>query len=329
MPLLDVRDLSVAFETDEGRVDVIDQVNLQLESGETLGVVGESGCGKSVTALAIMGLLPQPSGRITNGQIVLDNQDLLDKHLDERRRVRGRRISMIFQEPMTALNPVQRIGKQLVESVQLHRPDVGKDEGLKECVKILEQVGISEPEQRLMDYPHQLSGGMRQRVMIAMALIHVPDILIADEPTTALDVTIQAQILELISKLQQENGMAVIFITHDLAVIAELADRVSVMYAGRVVEQSKVTELFSAPLHPYTQGLLNSIPKLEGTPKTQLETIPGLVPSYDEMPSGCRFRNRCNYARTLCGDRVPSLESESNTHHVACHYWSNLSERSQ
>ncbi|MXW53718.1 MAG: ABC transporter ATP-binding protein [Gammaproteobacteria bacterium] len=329
MPLLDVRDLSVAFDTDEGRVDVIDQVNLQLESGETLGVVGESGCGKSVTALAIMGLLPRPSGRITNGQIVLDNQDLLSKHLDERRRVRGRRISMIFQEPMTALNPVQRIGKQLVESVQLHRPDVGKDESLEECVKILEQVGISEPEQRLMDYPHQLSGGMRQRVMIAMALIHVPDILIADEPTTALDVTIQAQILELIAKLQQENGMAVIFITHDLAVIAELADRVSVMYAGRVVEQSTVTELFSAPLHPYTQGLLNSIPKLEGTPKTQLETIPGLVPSYDEMPSGCRFRNRCNHAQTLCGDRVPSLESESNTHHVACHYWGNLSERIQ
>lgn len=329
MPLLDVRDLSVAFDTDEGRVDVIDQVNLQLERGETLGVVGESGCGKSVTALAIMGLLPQPSGRITNGQIVLDNQDLLGKHLDERRRVRGRRISMIFQEPMTALNPVQRIGKQLVESVQLHRPDVGKDEGLEECVKILEQVGISEPERRLMDYPHQLSGGMRQRVMIAMALIHVPDILIADEPTTALDVTIQAQILELIAKLQRENGMAVIFITHDLAVIAELADRVSVMYAGRVVEQSKVTELFSAPLHPYTQGLLNSIPKLEGTPKTQLETIPGLVPSYDQMPSGCRFRNRCNYARTLCGDRVPSLESDSDSHHVACHFWNNLSERIQ
>lgn len=325
MPLLDVRDLSVAFDTDEGRVDVIDQVNLQLESGETLGVVGESGCGKSVTALAIMGLLPQPSGRITNGQIVLENQDLLSKHLDERRSVRGRRISMIFQEPMTALNPVQRIGKQLIESVRLHRPEVSKDEGLDECVKILEQVGISEPEQRLMDYPHQLSGGMRQRVMIAMALIHVPDILIADEPTTALDVTIQAQILELIARLQRENGMAVIFITHDLAVIAELADRVNVMYAGRVVEQSNVTELFSTPLHPYTQGLLNSIPKLEGTPKTQLETIPGLVPSYNEMPSGCRFRNRCNYTQTLCGNKVPSLESDSDSHRIACHYWRNLS----
>lgn len=325
MPLLDVRDLSVAFDTDEGRVDVVDQVNLQLESGETLGIVGESGCGKSVTALAIMGLLPQPSGRITNGQIVLENQDLLSKHLDERRSVRGRRVSMIFQEPMTALNPVQRIGKQLIESVRLHRSEISKEEGLDECVSILEQVGISEPEQRLMDYPHQLSGGMRQRVMIAMALIHVPDILIADEPTTALDVTIQAQILELIAKLQRENGMAVIFITHDLAVIAELADRVNVMYAGRVVEQSNVTELFSTPLHPYTQGLLNSIPKLEGTPKTQLETIPGLVPSYNEMPSGCRFRNRCNYAQTLCGNKVPSLESDSASHRVACHYWRNLS----
>lgn len=329
MPLLDVRDLSVAFDTDEGMVAVIDQVNLHLERGETLGVVGESGCGKSVTALAIMGLLPQPSGRITNGQIVLENQDLLAKHLDERRSVRGRRISMIFQEPMTALNPVQRIGKQLIESVRLHRPEVSKEEGLNECVEILEQVGISEPEQRLLDYPHQLSGGMRQRVMIAMALIHVPDILIADEPTTALDVTIQAQILELIAKLQRENGMAVIFITHDLAVIAELADRVSVMYAGRVVEQSKVTELFSTPLHPYTQGLLNSIPKLEGTPKTQLKTIPGLVPSYGEMPSGCRFRNRCDHAQALCGNKVPSLESENDAHRVACHYWRDLSERIQ
>ena len=329
MPLLDVRDLSVAFDTDEGKVDVVDNVNLQLERGETLGIVGESGCGKSVTALAIMGLLPQPSGRVTHGQIVLENQDLLAKHLDERRSVRGRKISMVFQEPMTALNPVQRVGKQLIESVRLHRPEVTKEEGLDECVRILEQVGISEPEQRLMDYPHQLSGGMRQRVMIAMALIHVPDILIADEPTTALDVTIQAQILELIAKLQRENGMAVIFITHDLAVIAELADRVNVMYAGRVVEQSNVTELFSTPLHPYTQGLLNSIPKLEGTPKTQLETIPGLVPSYDEMPSGCRFRNRCNYTQTLCGNKTPNLESDSDAHLVACHYWRNLSAGNQ
>ena len=328
MTLLDVRELSVAFETDEGKVDVVDRVNLQLKRGETLGIVGESGCGKSVTALAIMGLLPQPSGQITSGQIVLENEDLLAKHIDERRGVRGRRISMIFQEPMTALNPVQRVGKQLIESVRLHRPEATKEEGLSECVKILEQVGISEPEQRLKDYPHQLSGGMRQRVMIAMALIHVPDILIADEPTTALDVTIQAQILELIAKLQRENGMAVIFITHDLAVIAELADRVSVMYAGRVVEQSKVTELFSSPLHPYTQGLLNSIPKLEGTPKTELDTIAGLVPSYDEMPSGCRFRNRCNYAQPLCGNKVPNLEAENDAHPVACHYWRNLSERS-
>lgn len=328
MPLLDVLDLSVAFETDEGKVDVVDRVNLQLDRGETLGVVGESGCGKSVTALAIMGLLPKPSGQITNGQIIFDNQNLVATEQDERRNVRGRRISMIFQEPMTALNPVQRIGKQLIESLRLHRPELGKDEGLKECVRLLAQVGISEPERRLLDYPHQLSGGMRQRVMIAMALIHVPDILIADEPTTALDVTIQAQILELISDLQEQNGMAVIFITHDLAVIAELADRVNVMYAGRVVERAKVTELFSSPLHPYTQGLLNSIPKLEGIPKTQLDTIPGLVPSYDEMPSGCRFRNRCTYAKALCGNKVPTLEAQDGAHPVACHYWQNLVEQS-
>ncbi|MCY3884029.1 MAG: ABC transporter ATP-binding protein [Gammaproteobacteria bacterium] len=327
MPLLDVRDLSVSFDTDEGKVDVVDQVNLQLDRGETLGVVGESGCGKSVTALAIMGLLPKPSGQITNGQIIFDNQDLLATELDERRNVRGRKISMIFQEPMTALNPVQRIGKQLIESLRLHRPELGKDEGHRECVRLLSQVGISEPERRLQDYPHQLSGGMRQRVMIAMALIHVPDVLIADEPTTALDVTIQAQILELISDLQEQNGMAVIFITHDLAVIAELADRVNVMYAGRVVERASVAELFSSPLHPYTQGLLNSIPKLEGIHKTQLDTIPGLVPSYDEMPSGCRFRNRCTYAKALCGNKVPILEARDGAHPVACHYWQSLLEQ--
>lgn len=328
MPLLDVRDLSVAFETDEGKVDVVDKVNLQLDQGETLGIVGESGCGKSVTALAIMGLLPKPSGQITNGQIILENRNLLNTEFDERRNIRGRRISMIFQEPMTALNPVQRIGKQLIESLRLHRPELGKDEGHKECVRLLSQVGISEPERRLLDYPHQLSGGMRQRVMIAMALIHVPDVLIADEPTTALDVTIQAQILELISALQEQNGMAVIFITHDLAVIAELADRVNVMYAGRVVEQANVTELFSSPLHPYTQGLLNSIPRLEGIPKTQLDTIPGLVPSYDEMPSGCRFRNRCSFARVRCENKVPVLEAKDGAHPVSCHYWQNLAEQS-
>lgn len=321
MPLLSVQDLSIAFATDEGVVDVVDRVALELHQGETLGLVGESGCGKSVTALALMGLLPQPSGRISSGTITLGGQDLLGISEQERRSVRGRRISMIFQEPMTALNPVQRIGNQLMESIRLHRPEADKDEGYGECIKILEQVGIPDPSQRLSEYPHQLSGGMRQRVMIAMALIHVPDILIADEPTTALDVTIQAQILELIAELQKVNGMSVIFITHDLAVIAEIADRVCVMYAGRIVEESTAPELFESPMHPYTRGLLNSIPKLEGTPKTQLATIPGLVPSFQDMPSGCRFRNRCSYAQALCADEIPKFRKEGTTHSVACHYW--------
>lgn len=328
MPLLSVQDLSVAFATDDGIVDVVDRVGLELDKGETLGLVGESGCGKSVTALALMGLLPKPSGRITNGKIVLGGQDLLDISPQARRSVRGRRISMIFQEPMTALNPVQRVGNQLMESIRLHRPEANKEEGHAECVKILEQVGIPEPNQRLTEYPHQLSGGMRQRVMIAMALIHVPDILIADEPTTALDVTIQAQILELIADLQESNGMSVIFITHDLAVIAEIADRVCVMYAGRVVEESGARDIFASPMHPYTRGLLNSIPKLEGTPKTQLATIPGLVPSFQNMPSGCRFRNRCTYAESLCADEVPKFRKQGPTHSVACHYWHKQSELS-
>ena len=325
MALLDVQELSVAFDTDEGVVEVVDSVKLQLDRGETLGIVGESGCGKSVTALALMGLLPQPAGTITNGKILLDEQDLLTLPQPERRGVRGRRIAMIFQEPMTALNPVQRVGNQLMESVRLHRPEVDKDGAILECVKILEQVGIPEPRQRLLEYPHQLSGGMRQRVMIAMALIHVPDILIADEPTTALDVTIQAQILELIAELQEANGMSVIFITHDLAVISEIADRVCVMYAGRIVEEAEVVDLFASPLHPYTRGLLNSIPKLEGIPKTQLATIPGLVPSFREMPSGCRFRNRCPHAQALCADKIPRFRTVGETHSVACHFWQEAS----
>ncbi len=327
MTLLNVQDLSISFDTDEGTVDVVDRVALTLEPGETLGIVGESGCGKSVTALALMGLLPKPSGRVTDGQIELDGENLLAEQDGDWRSIRGRRISMIFQEPMTALNPVQRIGNQLMETLTLHRPEEDKEAGIAECVKILDQVGIPEPERRLMDYPHQLSGGMRQRVMIAMALIHVPSILIADEPTTALDVTIQAQILELIADLQKRNGMSVIFITHDLAIIAEIADRVCVMYAGRVVEQASVMDLFTSPLHPYTKGLLSSIPKLEGTPKTQLATIPGLVPSYHEMPSGCRFRNRCAHATEQCAESIPSLDDAKPKHFVACHHWRELAER--
>ncbi|MXW07011.1 MAG: ABC transporter ATP-binding protein [Gammaproteobacteria bacterium] len=321
MALLEVQNLSVSFDTDEATVAVLDDVAFQLAKGETLGVVGESGCGKSVTSLAIMGLLPKPAGRVTGGQIMFGGDDLLSYRPEQMRSIRGRKISMIFQEPMTALNPVQRVGRQLMETLQLHRPELSKDEQLKISVELLDRVGIPEPRQRLTEYPHQLSGGMRQRVMIAMALIHVPDILIADEPTTALDVTIQAQILELIAELQRENGMAVIFITHDLAVIAEIADRVVVMYAGRVAEEATALELFSQPLHPYTQGLLNSIPTLSGIPKTQLKTIRGMVPSFANMPSGCRFRNRCERAQQLCAQEVPEYFGAQQARSVACHFW--------
>lgn len=321
MALLAVQNLSVSFDTDEATVEVLDKVAFELAKGETLGVVGESGCGKSVTSLAIMGLLPKPAGRVTGGQIMFDGDDLLSYRPERMRSIRGRKISMIFQEPMTALNPVQRVGRQLMETLQLHRPETSKHEQIEISVELLDRVGIPEPRQRLTEYPHQLSGGMRQRVMIAMALIHVPDILIADEPTTALDVTIQAQILELIAELQRENGMAVIFITHDLAVIAEIADRVVVMYAGRVAEEARALELFAQPLHPYTQGLLNSIPSLSGIPKTQLKTIRGMVPSFANMPSGCRFRNRCELAQQKCAQEVPRYPDAKYARSVACHFW--------
>lgn len=321
MSLLEVQELSVSFDTDEAIVAVLDNIAFQLAEGETLGVVGESGCGKSVTSLAIMGLLPKPAGRVTNGQIRFRGEDLLSYRPEQMRSIRGRKISMIFQEPMTALNPVQRVGHQLMETLQLHRPNSNREEQLKISEELLDRVGIPEPRQRLTEYPHQLSGGMRQRVMIAMALIHVPDILIADEPTTALDVTIQAQILELIAELQRDNGMAVIFITHDLAVIAEIADRVIVMYAGRVAEEATALELFAQPLHPYTRGLLNSIPTLSGVPKTQLKTIKGMVPSFADMPSGCRFRNRCERAQQLCATEVPKYPLDVESRKVACHFW--------
>lgn len=327
MSLLEIQQLSVSFDTDEATVPVLDEIALDLAEGETLGVVGESGCGKSVTSLAIMGLLPKPAGRVTNGEILFRGENLLAYRPEQMRSVRGRKISMIFQEPMTALNPVQRIGHQLMETLQLHRPSSTREENFKISLELLDRVGIPEPRQRLTEYPHQLSGGMRQRVMIAMALIHVPDILIADEPTTALDVTIQAQILELIAELQRENGMAVIFITHDLAVIAEIADRVVVMYAGRVAEEATARELFSQPLHPYTKGLLNSIPTLSGIPKTQLKTIRGMVPSFANMPSGCRFRNRCDRAQERCAQETPKYPI--NGRKVACHFWQDSTTLSQ
>ena len=317
--LLEVRGLRAGFDTDTGYVEVLDGVSFELASGETLGLVGESGCGKSVSALSIMNLLPKPAGKITAGSIEFHNRDLVVLPQEEMHDVRGNRISMIFQEPMTALNPVHRIGNQIVEAVKLHDPDLPKTNARQRALEMLERVGIPAPDQRLKEYPHQLSGGMRQRVMIAMALAMQPDLLIADEPTTALDVTIQAQILDLLREMQRESGMAILFITHDLGVIAELCDRVTVMYAGCVVEQASVSQLFSSPRHPYTQGLLRSIPILDGIPKQPLATIPGVVPALIDMPDGCRFRNRCPNAEKDCELESPEL-TQALERHIACHH---------
>ena len=318
--ILEVKNLVTAFETEEGRVRAVEDVGFSVAPGQTLGIVGESGCGKSVTALSIMRLLPKPSGIIEKGQVLFRGTDILRLPADELHGIRGDRISMIFQEPMTALNPVQKIGKQLEEVFWLHYPDLTEQTIREKSIQMLDKVGISEPEARLNEYMHQISGGMRQRIMIAMALLCEPDILIADEPTTALDVTIQAQILDLIKKMQQDMGMAVIFITHDLGVIAEVCDAVLVMYAGRVAEQALVGELFKNPLHPYTRGLLSSIPRLESPRKSLLKTIPGMVPSLLDLPKGCRFRNRCNHAMEKC-KTVPPLNDEGDNHLVACHLY--------
>ena len=291
-PLLQVRDLVTAFDTDGGQVTAVDHVSFDVKRGKTLGIVGESGCGKSVTAFSIMRLLPQPMGKILGGEILLEGENLLDLDLEKMRKIRGDRIGMIFQEPMSALNPVQRIGRQISEVFKLHRPEMSKEQAWEASVEMLDKVGIPAPEIRVGEYPHQLSGGMRQRVVIAMALALKPSLIIADEPTTALDVTIQAQILELMKSLQQEMGMSIIMITHDLGVIAETCDDVVVMYAGRVAERGTVDQIFHHPQHLYTKGLLSSIPRLEYPRKSVLPTIPGLVPSLREMPVGARFAPR-------------------------------------
>ena len=321
--ILSVQDLVVSFTSDEGEVEVLDRIGFDLARGETLGIVGESGCGKSVAAFSIMRLLPQPSGNISNGKVIYQGQDLLGLDVEDMHNIRGRKIAMIFQEPMTALNPVHRIGKQIAEVYQLHFPEMNNEEIRSACIDILTKVGIPAPEKRLREYPHQLSGGMRQRTMIAMALACKPDVLIADEPTTALDVTTQNQILNLMKELQEEIGMSIIFITHDLGVIAETCDRVIVMYAGRIAEQASVEDLFRAPRHPYTRGLLNSIPRLETQAKSELQVIEGMVPSLNALPSGCRFRTRCDYVSEKCAESSPDLV-EADHHTVACFNWREL-----
>ena len=307
--LLQVRDLVAGFDTDDGQVTAVDGVSFDVHKGRTLGIVGESGCGKSVTALSIMRLLPQPMGKILGGQVLFDSMNLATVDSAKMRTVRGNRISMIFQEPMTALNPVHRIGKQICEVLTQHN-DLSPDDAWQQAIEMLDKVGIPSPEIRVTEYPHQLSGGMRQRVVIAIALACGPDLVIADEPTTALDVTIQAQILQLINNLQRDLNMAVMLITHDLGVIAETCDEVCVMYAGRIVERASVKEVFANPRHAYTQGLLNSIPRLNGTPKTELNTIEGMVPALKDLKPGCRFAPRSGreHEAELLTERQPMKE---------------------
>jgi peptide/nickel transport system ATP-binding protein len=319
-PLLQVKNLHTYFYTHDGTAKAVDGIDFTLEKGETLGLVGESGCGKSVTARSILQLIQQPPGRIVRGEILFDGQDLLKLTPKQMRKIRGNRISMIFQEPMTSLNPVFSIEDQMTESIRLHL-GLSRQGALDRAINMLKEVAIADPERRIREYPHQLSGGMRQRVMIAMALSCNPELLIADEPTTALDMTIQAQILYLTNKVKQDFNASVLLITHDLGVIAEMAQTVAVMYTGRVVEYAEVVKLFSHPRHPYTVGLMDSIPPMEGEAVSEdrmLKTIPGVVPSLLILPEGCTFRDRCSRAKKKCGEKAPPLISLEPHHKVAC-----------
>jgi len=318
-PLLDIRNLHTYFRTDEGLAKAVNGVDLVVPKGQTLGLVGESGCGKSVTALSIMRLVPDPPGRIVQGEIMLEGRDLLKLTEHEMRTVRGNTIAMIFQEPMTALNPVYRIGSQMAEVIQLHQK-VGRTEAMHRALEMLNKVGIADPERRLNEYPHEISGGMRQRVLIAMALSSHPKLVIADEPTTALDVTIQAQILDLINALKDEMGTSNLLITHDLGVIFEMAQWVAVMYAGKVVEYASAADLFDRPLHPYTVGLMESIPHIDQPISSEkvLKAIPGMVPSMFEEVEGCSFQDRCSYAFDRCRIEEPQLIAVNSGHRVRC-----------
>ena len=318
--ILEVKNLETSFFSEYGVVKAVHDVSFDVYRGKTLGIVGESGCGKSVTSLSIMRLIPNPPGRITGGDILYKGESLLTKTPEQMRKIRGNEISMIFQEPMTSMNPVFTIGNQICEAISLHQ-DLSRKETRNKAIEMLRLVNIPAPEKRIDEYPHQLSGGMRQRVMIAMALSCNPNVLIADEPTTALDVTIQAQILDLLKELQDKVGMAMILITHDLGVVAEVCDDVAVMYAGRIVERGVGREIFKNPKHPYTRGLLNSIPTLSKDPtgkvkKNRLETIPGIVPNLLHLPKGCRFQDRCTYAIEECRGDEPELRTIGANEHL-------------
>jgi peptide/nickel transport system ATP-binding protein len=318
-PLLEIRGLKAHFATDDGMVQAVDGVDLVIGRGETLGVVGESGCGKTVTALSVLKLIAMPPGRIVAGQILWQGRDLVPLSNADMNDVRSKEIAIIFQEPMTSLNPVYTVGEQIAEVVRCHE-GLGRRAALAKTVDMLKLVQIPNPQRRVHDYPHQFSGGMRQRVMIAMALSCNPKLLIADEPTTALDVTIQAQILELLGDLKSRFGMAIMLITHAMGVVAETAQRVAVMYAGKVIEEAPVEQLFGRPRHPYTQGLIRSIPRVDraATHKTRLEAIGGVVPSLLNPPPGCRFAPRCRFAAAVCREAVPPLREIAAHHKVAC-----------
>jgi oligopeptide/dipeptide ABC transporter ATP-binding protein len=320
MTLLDVRNLRTFFHLRDSTARAVDGVSFSLDSGKTLGVVGESGCGKSVTALSILRLIPSPPARIESGEILFQGKNLLDLDEDAMRSIRGAEIGMIFQEPMSALNPVFPVGDQVAEVLRLHR-GASRDEARLEAIRLLDQVGIPSAASRARDYPHQMSGGMLQRAMIAMALACDPALLIADEPTTALDVTVQAQILELLRELQESRGMAILIITHDLGVVAEMADDIVVMYAGQVVESASVERLFAHPAHPYTEGLLRSIPKIGDIQRSRpLDSIEGSVPSASNWPEGCRFHPRCPYAHPECATAAPELETFEEGHETRCRF---------
>lgn len=322
--LLEIKDLRTTFHTDEGIVHAVNGVSYDLKAGETLGVVGESGCGKSVHALSLMRLIPSPPGKIESGQAIFEGRDLLKISEREMRHVRGAEIAMVFQDPMTSLNPVFTVGFQIVEALELHK-GMNQKEARNRAEELLSLVGIPEARRRLDDFPHQFSGGMRQRAMIAMALSCDPALLIADEPTTALDVTIQAQIVDLVRRLQENLGMAVMWITHDLGVVAEMAKTINVMYAGYIIERGSVREIYKNPRHPYTQGLLASLPRLDEAPGTRLASIPGLPPDLIDLPKGCPFAARCQYRIQECLEVVPPLEHvDGKEHIVACIRWQEI-----
>ena len=326
--LLEVRDLKTYFFTYGGVVKAVDGVTYDLQEGETLGLVGESGCGKSVSALSIMRLIPDPPGRTIEGQIIFEGQDLLKLSDAEMRRVRGKQISMVFQEPMTSLNPVLSVERQIGESLRLHL-GMSKQDSRKEVIRRLEQVGIPDPERRVKQYPHQFSGGMRQRVMIAIALSCNPKLIIADEPTTALDVTIQAQILELMKGLSREYGVALIVITHNLGVVARYADRVNIMYAGKIIERGTALQIYANPSHPYTMGLLNSVPRLDLARTEKLDPIEGQPPDLVDLPPGCAFRERCRYAIPKCAEEIPDFVALNDGHVSACFVADTLAEQAR